>query len=241
MSKARARKAGTQEEAKVKSASVGTAAAASGIGRRRSAARVDSSALYKAKREEIAEAAIRVFNRKGFQGASITAVAEELGIDRGSLYYYVSSKEALFDEVVRTVVERNLDLVRRIQSSKISPRRKVRDLIVALMSSYGEHYPLFYIYIRENLSHVSDARSGWSTTMRELNRQTTDAVIAIVEEGYADKSFRNIGDARVVAYGIFGLVGWTHRWFRPAESNVSAEEIGKIYAEMVLSGVEPPY
>lgn len=225
----------------MKTGKFGAAARASGIGQRRSAARLDSSASYKAKREVIAEAAIRVFNRMGFQGASMTAVAEELGVDRGSLYYYVSSKEALFDEVVRTVVERNLELVRRIQSSKISPRRKVRDLIVALMSSYGEHYPLFYIYIRENLSHVSDARSGWSEAMRELNRQTTDAVIAIIEEGYANQSFRNIGDARVVAYGIFGLVGWTHRWFRPAESSVSAEEIGKIYAEMVLSGIEPPY
>ena len=221
---------------------VSTAAAtASGIGRRRSAARSDSSALYKAKRDEIAEAAIRVFNRKGFQGASMTAVAEELGVERASLYYYFSSKEALFDDVVRTVVERNLDFVNRIAASRISPRRKIRELIVALMSSYGEHYPLFYIYIRENLSHVSDDRSEWSATMREINRQTTDAVTAIIEEGYADKSIRQIGDARVVAYGIFGLVGWTHRWFRPAESAVSAEEIGKIYAELVLSGIEPSY
>lgn len=216
-------------------------ATASGIGRRRSAARSDSSALYTAKRDEISEAAIRVFNRKGFQGASMTAVAEELGVERASLYYYFSSKEALFDDVVRTVVERNLDFVNRIAASRISPRRKIRELIVALMSSYGEHYPLFYIYIRENLSHVSDARSEWSATMREMNRQTTDTVTTIIEEGYADKSIRRIGDARVVAYGIFGLVGWTHRWFRPAESAVSAEEIGKIYAELVLSGIEPPY
>ena len=213
----------------------------SGIGRRRSAAQTDSSALYKVKRDEIAEAAIRVFNRMGFQGASMTAVAEELGVERASLYYYFSSKEALFDDVVRTVVERNLDFVLRIAASRISPRCKIRELIVALMSSYGEHYPLFYIFIRENLSHVSDARSEWSATMRDINRQTTDAVTAIIEEGYADKSIRKIGDARVVAYGIFGLVGWTHRWFRPAESAVSAEEIGKIYAEMVLSGIELPH
>ena len=139
------------------------------------------------------------------------------------------------------MVERNLDFVKCIAASNISPRRKIRDLIVVLMSSYGEHYPLFYIYIRENLSHVSDARSEWSTTMRELNLQTTDAVTAIIEDGYADNSNRKIGDALVVAYGIFRLVGWTHRWFRPEESNVSAEEIGKIYAEMVLSGIEPPY
>ncbi len=213
----------------------------SGIGKRRSAAKTDSSASYQAKRGEIAEAAVRVFNRLGFQHTSLGTVAAELGINRASLYYYISSKEALFDEVVRTMVERNVELVKSIQGSNISPRRKISDLIMALMSSYSEHYPLFYIYIGENLSHVRDDRSEWSRSMRNLNRATSEAVIAIIEQGYADKTFRNIGSARVVAYGVLGLVGWTHRWFRPADSDVSAAEIGRTYADMVLAGLEAPY
>lgn len=213
----------------------------SGIGKRRTAAREDSSVSHQQRRKEISEAAIRVFNRMGFQRASMTAVAAELNIDRASLYYYISSKEELFDEIVRTVVERNVALALKIQASDMRPRRKLSDLIIALMSSYGEHYPLMYIYIRENLSNVSDKRSEWSLYMRDLNRQMSDAVIAIIEQGYADKSFRNVGSPKVVAYGVLGIVGWTHRWFRPAESDVSAEEIGKIYAEMVLAGLESPY
>ena len=92
----------------------------SGIGKRRSAAKEDSSANYQAKRQEIAEAAVRVFNRLGFERASMQAVADDLGVDRGSLYYYIASKEALFDEVVRTVVERNLALTRQIEASDLS-------------------------------------------------------------------------------------------------------------------------
>ena len=214
---------------------------ASNIGKRRSVAKEDSSASYQLRRKEIADAAIRVFNRLGFQGASVSAVAAELEIDRASLYYYISSKEELFDELVRTVVERNLEIVKQIQTSDLSPRRKLRDLITTLMTSYGEHYPLFYLYIRENLSHVSDNRSEWSAYMRKLNAETSDAVIAIIEQGYADKSFRNVGAPRVVAYGVLGIVGWTHRWFRADKSDVSAEEIGKTYAEMLLSGLENPY
>jgi AcrR family transcriptional regulator len=217
------------------------AKATSGIGRRRSAAKEDSRASYQVRRRKIAEAAVRVFNRLGFEGASISAVADELDIDRASLYYYISSKEELFDELVRTVVERNLDLVKRIEASSISPRRKLRELITALMTSYGEHYPLFYIYIRENLSHVSDKRTEWSSYMRKLNSETVDVVIAIVEQGYADKSFRNVGSSRVVAYGVLGILGWTHRWFRPGKSDINAEEIGKTYAELILAGLETPY
>jgi AcrR family transcriptional regulator len=211
------------------------------IGQRRSTAKEISSSSYQLRRMEIAEGAFRVFNRLGFQGASVSAVAAELEIDRASLYYYISSKEELFDELVRTVVERNLKIVKQIQKSDLSARRKLRDLITTLMTSYGEHYPLFYIYIRENLSHVSDNRSEWSVYMRKLNLETSRAVIAIIEQGYADKSSRNVGAPSVVAYGVLGIVGWTYRWFCADKSDVSAEEIGKTYAEMLLSRLENPY
>jgi TetR/AcrR family transcriptional regulator, cholesterol catabolism regulator len=213
----------------------------SGIGRRRSAAKEDASSNYQTRRDEIAKAAVRVFNRMGLEPASLKAVADELGSDRASLYYYFSSKDELFDDVVRSVVEKNYDLVKRIEASKVSPHRKLRELITGLMTSYGEHYPLLYIYIRENLSQVSDQRSAWSKYMRDLNRKTSDLVIAIVEQGYADGTFRKVGSPRVVAYGVLGIVGWTNRWFRPESSDVSAEEIGKVYAEMILSGLESPY
>ena len=176
----------------------------SNIGKRRKLAKDDSSASYDVRRKEIAEASIRVFNRLGFKGASMSAVAAELDIDRASLYYYFASKEELFDQLVRTVVERNLELVKQIEASDISPRRKLRDLINALMTSYGDNYPLFYIYIRENLSHVSNDRTEWSKSMRKINAETVDAVISIIETGYADNSLKKLGSARVVA------VSYTH-------------------------------
>lgn len=213
----------------------------SNIGKRRKLAKDDSSASYDARRKEIAEASIRVFNRRGFKGASMSAVAAELDIDRASLYYYFSSKEELFDQLVRAVVERNLEIIKQIESNGASASRKLRDLVNALMTSYGDNYPLFYIYIRENLSHVSDDRTEWSKSMRKINAETVDAVISIIETGYADNSLRKVGSARVVAYGILGIVGWTHRWFRPDRSDISAEEIGKTYAELLLAGLESPY
>lgn len=210
------------------------------IQQRRAAVEADPVA-YAARRKEIADAAVMVFDRLGYQKTSISAVAQEMQIDRSTLYYYFASKDELFDELVRSVVERNLSLVRRITQSKMPPRRKLRDLITSLMSSYGEHYPLFYIYIREDLSHVGDERSDWSRQMREMNNATTAAMIGVIEDGYADGSFRKVGAPKVVAYGIFGIIGWTHRWFRPQTSEVSAEEIGKTYADMILSGLESPY
>lgn len=210
------------------------------LGSRRSAAKKDSRASYQARRTEISQAAVRVFNRLGYTGASLSAVAAELGIDRATLYYYFASKEQLFDEIIRSVLEDNASLARRIADSAISPTRKMRELVSALMISYASNYPLLFIYIREDLTHVSDARSDWSVRMRELNKNIQQAVMDIIEQGYADGSLRRVGSSKVVANGILGMLNWTHRWYRPDRSE-PAEEIGKTFAEMVLSGLESPY
>ena len=211
----------------------------SNIGRRRKAANADSRASYKDRRQEIMAAAARVFHRMGLKGASLSAVAKELGVDRATLYYYFSSKEQLFDEIVRVVIEENDRLALRIAESTINPSNKLRELIIALMQSYASNYPLLYIYVREDLAHVSDTRSTWSHHMRHLNRNIEKSVIAIIEQGFEDGSLRRIGSARTIAYGILGMLNWSHRWFRPDNSE-SAAEVGESFAAVALNGLECP-
>ena len=212
---------------------------ASVIGQRRFAASRDSSAPYVARRKEICEAAIKVFHRQGFATASLSAVASELGIDRASLYYYFSSKDELFDAITTSVLEENAVLARRIAESTISPQRKLRELIGAMMISYGENYPLLYVYIREDLRQVTPERSEWSAHMRGLNRQIENAFIEIIEQGFEDRSLRRIGSARIVAYGILGMLNWSHRWYRPGQAE-PAHEAGRVFADIALTGLESP-
>jgi len=162
------------------------------IGRRRSSARKEARASYENRKAEISEAAVRVFHRLGYQGASLSAVAAEIGVDRATIYYYFSSKEDMFDEVVRSVLEENERLAKRIAGSDISPRRKMRELLMAFMTSYVDNYPLLHIYVREDLTKVQGKRSDWSLHMRNLNRNIENCFVEIIEQGYADGSFRRM-------------------------------------------------
>ena len=210
---------------------------ASGIGRRRAAAKVDKAPNYEKRRKEISEAAARVFNRKGFSGTSISAVAQELSIDRASLYYYISSKEELFDELVREVSESNLKAAQNIRNSDQSPAEKLKSLIVQLMGAYAKNYPILYIYIRENLADVADSRSKWARSMKQINHDYDEAVISIIQQGYDDGSFVNLGSAKVVSYGVLGMVNWTNRWFKPDRSDIDAQAIGEMYANIITNGL----
>jgi TetR/AcrR family transcriptional regulator, cholesterol catabolism regulator len=211
--------------------------ATSGIEKRRDSARKEATDAYRERRREIALAAASVFNRRGYQGTTIGAVADEMGTDRASLYYYISSKEELFDEVVREVSEENVARAESIRASDAPAPDKLRALIESLMESYSTHYPILYVYIREDLSHVAGKRTAWSKYMQGLNRRYEGAIIDIVQEGMDNGCIRPVASARVIAFGIIGMIGWTNRWFDPHRSPDSAEDIASGFAEMVLAGL----
>jgi len=51
-------------------------------------------------RQRIEAAALVVFARHGFHGASMAAIAREAGVSTGNVYRYVDGKQALFDTVI---------------------------------------------------------------------------------------------------------------------------------------------
>jgi TetR/AcrR family transcriptional regulator, cholesterol catabolism regulator len=209
----------------------------SDIGRRRGKALQKGSESYQEKRREIALAAAHVFNERGFGATSLSAVADALGMDRATLYYYISNKQELFDEVVREASERNIAAAESARAADGPPLDRLRLVITELMSSYAANYPLLYVYLRENLSAVDPDRTDWSKYMRGLSHRFEDAVIAIVQEGIDNGSIRPLASARVLAFGVLGMLGWTNRWFVPDRSPESAETIGTAFAELVVRGL----
>jgi len=209
----------------------------SSIGRRRAAARDRSGAAYKKRREEIIQAAALVFRSKGYRATTLADVAEAVGGDRASLYFYISSKEEIFDEIVSDVVKSNLAVAEEIRDSKAPVTSKLRTLIVQLMEAYAEAYPFLYVYLQENLAHVSESRQPWAADLRSINRRYEAAVEAIIQQGIDEGSVRSLTDPRILAFGLLGMVSWTHRWFNPEKSAISATEIGQAYAEVMLNGL----
>lgn len=213
----------------------------SGIEKRRRAAQGDvNNAGYHKRREEIFEAAGRVFKKKGFQATSLGDVAEHMETDRANLYYYVSSKQELLDGVVSQPVRDNVARARAIAATSDTPATKLRTLIVELMLSYERHYPFLYVFIQENLSHIS-TDAEWAQEMRSVNREYQNIVTSVIEAGYTDGTIRNVGPAWVVAYGTIGLVAWSNRWYDPQRSEVTATEIAETYAELVIGGLAPTF
>lgn len=207
------------------------------IGRRRAAAVEGRGENYHERRAEIVTAATKLFRDRGYPRTSLSDIAAAIGAERASLYYYFSSKEEILNEAVTPLVVRNTDLVEELRDSADSVPDKLRRFVLALMTSYAEHYPLLFLYLEENLSHVAKSREAWAKEMRAVNHRFESALEAIVAEGVADGTLRPLADPRILANGLMGTVSWTHRWFNPTRSSTDAATIGEAYADLILGGL----
>src|ERR1700722_4103606 len=121
----------------------------SNISRRRRSAQADGSADYAAKRAELLRIAAKLFKQQGFQATRLIDIAREAGLDRATVYYYVSSKEELFQETVETAFDSNIADARALLADEsLRSIDRLHTIFVSLMVSYEENYPATFVYIQ---------------------------------------------------------------------------------------------
>lgn len=209
----------------------------SGIGRRRAAARREGNAAYLAKLAQVVEAAAIVFKEKGYEAATLNDIAAAIDTDRATLYYYVGSKEELLREAARDITTSNLRAAQRINASDALPADKIRQFMTTLVASYEANYPQVFVFIGQDLAKLSlQKSSAWAKSMIRQVRQLEAVIIEMLKEGIDDGSFRSDLNVEYVAQAMWGMLNWTHRWYRPGPS-ISSEEIANTFVAILLEGL----
>jgi AcrR family transcriptional regulator len=216
--------------------------AMSEIGRRREARAAADSPAYSERVLAIREAAVRVFRVRGFQLTTLNDIAEEAGMSRASLYYYVGSKEQLFRDVVSEAVAANIADAEEVVAQDLPADRKLARLIELLMESFERHYPYLYVFVQEDFSKLGGPAAGahgsWEATIQDWNKRYLDLVKGVVADGIASGGLRTTLPPGVVANCLIGMTNSSQAWFRP-HGLMDAADIGAGMARMILDGLRP--
>lgn len=204
---------------------------------RRQAALADGGEDYRAKRDELIRTAAAVFREKGYSSATLNDVAARFGTDRASLYYYVASKEELFRECIRGVLDDNLAAGTAIVEGDGSPRDKLAQLVRVVLDSYEANYPYMYVYIQEDMSHIASKDTPWAAEMVEQTHRFERLFIDVLEKGVAGGSFRSDLPVVLVANALFGMMTWTHRWYVPGRK-YDAGDLADTFLAVLFQGID---
>lgn len=177
--------------------------------------------------DEVMEAAVAVFSEKGYSAASLQDVADTVGLLKGSLYHYISSKESLLFRIFDEAHAQALILMTEVDELQLPPDRKLRD--------YVERLSLWYLGNRQRASlYFTEWRyltGEYETSVRAQRREFEMYVRTILIDAQEAGLTRDDLDPRVTSSYILSAVNSVPIWYRPG-GPLKPEELARQVAEL---------
>ncbi|MFP5297765.1 MAG: TetR/AcrR family transcriptional regulator [Actinomycetota bacterium] len=151
------------------------------------------------RREQIVEASFRLFAEQGYHGTTVGDICDELGVGKGVFYWYFKSKEALFMELLRSVLLR----LRRAQHSAIEgnpdPVTRIEQGIRASIDFFRAEPG--YLSVMRTAARYEE----FSHFLHEGQEVVASDTALHIKEGMAAGQIRH-GDPELMAHGILGAI-----------------------------------
>jgi TetR/AcrR family transcriptional regulator, cholesterol catabolism regulator len=191
-----------------------------------------SSRQRRDRREEVLDAAIRVFHKKGYASASIQDVAEEVGVLKGSLYHYIDSKEDLLARIFEDSADHFLEMLDQATGFDGPPVERLRSCGRSCALWYLQNIERVGIYATE-WKHLTGARRKRVMKIRETYEGRLAGLIGEVKD--AGEAAPDL-DVKFATYFIFGALNGLPDWYRRRGPD-PAEKIAAAYGDQIVNTV----
>ena len=182
-------------------------------------------------RTDIIQAAAQRFRQNGYHGTSMQDIADEVQLQKSSLYHHVSSKQ----DILFTILEQALDLLiadmQAVVESELPPEKKLRMAMQSYMGRLTQDADLAAVLLLEHRSLEHELR------IQHIARrdQCEDLWRLIIQEG-VDQGVYSPTDVSVVSLAILGVQNWMITWFN-SEGRYSALELADHFSKLFLTGL----
>jgi AcrR family transcriptional regulator len=185
------------------------------------------------RRTELVAVAARLFSQRGYHGTSMQDLGNELGIQRGSLYAHIGSKEELLFDVVDDGAERFLGRGRQALESDGGAAERLRALLIGHVETATQHLEASTVFLNEWRYLSPELRDHIQIKRDRYEQMVRDIVTAGIVAG----EFRPDADVHFAATLVLSAGNWTYTWYRPG-GDLTPTQIGERFAELVTKGLE---
>jgi AcrR family transcriptional regulator len=159
--------------------------------------------------ESVLQAAVEVFNERGYDGASMEDLSRRLGIAKSAIYHHVSGKE----ELLRMALDRALDgwaeAAERARELDAPAIVRLEMLVRGTVAVLETRLP--YVTLLLRVRGNTDVERAALERRRSFDR----LVASLVEEAERDGDIRVDVDSKVTARLLFGMINSVVEWYWP--------------------------
>lgn len=183
-------------------------------------------------RQAIMAAAESLFAVKGYQSVSIDNIAGAAGVSRGLVHYHFHSKEDLFIELVRGVMEEFSHKLGEDMANCTTARDKVKGLLLAFLTLADSRRNLW----RTGVSEASGLSEAIGMMFSDYRRDNLAIVARVLETGVADGELKAC-DTQFVAYCMMAIITSAALGRFLSEAGLPADVTAGQMAAFLLDGI----
>jgi AcrR family transcriptional regulator len=186
----------------------------------------------------VLDAALKVFSRKGYNQATLEAVAREAGLTRGAIYWHFGSKFEMFRAVLKALYEKTWARVMKTLDSEEKPLIKIRRLMAEFFlvisnqeeSRVIEEVQIFKFEKKKELKELFDSHQE---NMKILGGVVKDLIREGISAGEIDPGL----DPDIAALALIGyMAGMKSAWLSGI-ADISIIENAGMLAEIFINGI----
>src|SRR5436190_20644736 len=182
-----------------------------------------------ARRTELTREAAKLFAQKGYHGTSIGDIAEALGVQKGSLYAHIASKEDLLYATMREGADAFHAVLDAIPEDAPAVE-KIRLALRGHLRVVGEQLDVATVFVQEwrylegeRRDEVLDERRRYEERIRDLFR-----------EGRELSELRADLDEAAAALVFLSAANWAYTWLQPGRDT---DEIADRFYALLVDGI----
>ena len=139
-------------------------------------------------RENILQEAIVEFVEQGLAGARVDAIAERTKTSKRMIYYYFTSKEQLYVEVLEKLYGEIRSIESCLNLDQLEPVEAIRRLVEFTFDHHDRNVDFVRIVCNENMHHGDYVKR--SSAISSMNKTVLMALDEILRRGAAEGLFR---------------------------------------------------
>jgi AcrR family transcriptional regulator len=178
---------------------------------------------------ELLKAATEVFWRYGYPAATIQQVAEAMGVLKGSLYYYIESKEDLLFWIFDDTHAEAMRLMAEVAALDAPPLERLEVFIRRFVDFYLHNVERVTLYFRQWRYLSGDRRE---TVLKQRDKYD-QFIIGMIREAQQMGHVPSDVRPRYIAFFILGAINGIPDWYR-RDGRDSPERISATYAELAV-------
>ncbi|WIM67626.1 TetR/AcrR family transcriptional regulator [Corynebacterium breve] len=180
------------------------------------------------RREQIAAAALTLFDQLGYHGTGMGDIAEAVGMRASSLYNHFGSKQELLAEVAISGMEEMLRANARSLAGVTAPQ----DKLATAMKTHVLFHTTRAQHARVVNTQIGNLEEPASNVVKQLRRDYVARWMSIVNEGTAAGIF-HATDVKVACWALIDMGTGVSIWYAEG-GKYTPEMLGDMYAEFAL-------